>query len=54
MSYNPDTQQTNLLNDLADGVTGLVALDQAVTVLIEWGLIDAEIGGEYIKELGGK
>jgi hypothetical protein len=53
MSYNPDTQQTNLLHDLADGITGTHALDQAVSVLIEWGLIDAEIGGEYIKELGG-
>ena len=51
MSYNPDTQQTNLLHDLADGITGLQALDQAVAVLIEWGLIDADLGAEYIKEI---
>ena len=53
MTYNPDTQQTNLLHDLADGITGWQALDQAVAVLIEWGLIDAEIGGEYINEMKG-
>lgn len=53
MTYNPDTQQSNLLHDLADGITGLQALDQAVAVLIEWGLIDADFGAEYINELGG-
>ena len=53
MSYNPDTQQTNLLHDLADGITGLQALDQTVAVLIEWGLIDADLGAEYINEMKG-
>lgn len=53
MTYNPDTQQTNLLHDLADGITGLHALDQAVAVLIEWGLIDADLGAEYINEMKG-
>ena len=53
MTYNPDTQQTNLLHDLADGIQGLHALDQAVAVLIEWGLIDADLGAEYINEMRG-
>jgi hypothetical protein len=40
MTYNPETQQTNLMHDLADNISGLTALDQAVSVLIEWGLIE--------------
>lgn len=53
MSYNPDTQQSSLLHDLADAITSFQALDQAVSVLIEWGLVDAELGAEYIKEAQG-
>ena len=53
MTYNPDTQQSSLLHDLADNITGLQAFDQAVSVLIEWGLVDADLGAEYVKELGG-
>ena len=44
MSYNPDTQQSSLLHDLADAITSFQALDQAVGVLIEWGLIGAGLG----------
>lgn len=51
MNYNSDTQQQHLLHDLADGITGLEALDQAVAVLIEWGFIDADFGAGYIREL---
>ena len=53
MTYNPDTQQTNLLHDLADGITGLQALDQAVAVLIEWGLIDAYFKQKTTYEMKG-
>jgi hypothetical protein len=53
MSYNPDTQQSSLLHDLADAITSHQALDQAVSVLIEWGLVDAELGAEYINEFKG-
>jgi hypothetical protein len=53
MSYNPETQQSSLLHDLADAITSFQALDQAVSVLIEWGLVEAELGAEYIKEAQG-
>jgi hypothetical protein len=51
MNYEPDTHQHHLLHDLADGIRGLDALDQAVSVLIEWGFIDADFGAGYIREL---
>lgn len=54
MNYNPDTDQTLLMHDLADGIVGVQALDQAFSVLIEWGFIDADLASEYIKELEGK
>jgi hypothetical protein len=47
MSHN----QHQLLHDLADGIGGLQALDQAVAVLVEWNFIDADLAAEYIKEL---
>jgi hypothetical protein len=53
MSYNPDTQQSSLLHDLADAITSPHALDQAVSVLIDWGLVDADLGAEYIREFMG-
>lgn len=53
MTYNPDTQQSSLLHDLADAITSPHAFDQAVSVLIEWGLVDADLGAEYVKELLG-
>ena len=51
MNYDVDLHQHVLLHDLADGIRGLDALDQAVAVLIEWGFIDADLGAEYIKEM---
>ena len=51
MNYDVDLHQHVLMNDLADGVTSFQALDQAVSVLIEWGFIDADFAAEYIKEL---
>ncbi len=54
MNYNPDTQQSSLLHDLADAITAPQALDQAVAVLIEWGFIDADLGAEYIKEFAAE
>lgn len=53
MNYDTDLHQHQLLHDLADGITGLTALDQAVSVLVEWGFIDADLAGEYITELEG-
>ena len=54
MNYDVDLHQHVLVNDLADGIRGLDALDQAVAVLIEWGCIDADFGAEYIKEMQGE
>ena len=51
MNYESDLHQHQLLHDLADGIRGLDALDQAVAVLIEWGFIDADFGAEYIKAI---
>ena len=51
MNYDVDLHQHVLINDLADGIQGLQALDQAVSVLIEWGFIDADFAAEYIKEM---
>jgi hypothetical protein len=51
MTYNPETHQTNLMHDLAEAITSFHALDQAVAVLIEWGLVEADYAAEYIKEL---
>jgi hypothetical protein len=51
MYYETDLHQHQLLHDLADGIAGSQALDQAVSVLIEWGFIDADLGAEYVKEI---
>ena len=53
MNYDIDDHQHLLLHDLADGIVGVQALDQAVSVLVEWGFITAELAGSYIKELEG-
>lgn len=53
MNYDADLHQHQLLHDLADGIQGLQALDQAVSVLIEWGFIDADFGADYINEMKG-
>ena len=51
MNYEADLHQHQLLHDLADTITTPQALDQAVSVLIEWGFIEADFGAEYIKEI---
>ena len=53
MNYDVDLHQHVLINDLADAVTTPQALDQAVSVLIDWGFIDADFGAEYINEMKG-
>ena len=53
MNYETEQHQHQLMHDLADAVTTPHALDQAVSVLIDWGFIDAEFGAEYINELRG-
>ena len=51
MNYEPQLQGHHLLLDLADGINGIDALDQAVSGLIEWGFIDANLAANFIKEL---
>ena len=51
MSYNPDNQSHNLILDLVDNMQGFKDFDNAVSVLIEWGFIDAEVAAKYIREL---
>ena len=51
MNYDIDLHQHLLLHDLTDGIVGVQALDQAVSVLVEWGFIEATLAGEYIREI---
>lgn len=51
MRYMERADQHLLLHDLTDGISGIQALDQAVSVLVEWGFIDADLAGEYIREM---
>ena len=51
MNYDSNTDQHPLMHDLTDGISNLTALDQTVSVLIEWGFIDADFAAEYIREL---
>ncbi len=46
MSYNPDNQSHHLILDLVDNMQSFKDFDNAISVLIEWGLIDAEIGAQ--------
>lgn len=46
MSYNPENQSHHLLMDLVDNMQNFTEFDNAVSVLIEWGLIEAEIGAQ--------
>ena len=46
MSYNPDDQSHHLLMDLVDNMQVFKDFDNAVSVLIEWGLIEADIGAK--------
>jgi hypothetical protein len=50
-NYNPDTQSHHLLMDLADNVDNYAALDSAVAVLVDWGIIYPEIVPVFMKEL---
>jgi hypothetical protein len=50
MNYESELHQRELIQDLAESITTPQALDQAVSVLIEWGFIEAEFAAEYIKE----
>jgi hypothetical protein len=53
MNYEADLHQHQLLHDLVDAITTPQALDQTVSVLIEWGFIEADFGAEYINEIKG-
>ena len=46
MSYNPDNQSHHLMMDLVDNMQNFKEFDNVVCVLIEWGLIDADIGAQ--------
>lgn len=46
MSYNPEEQSHHLLMDLVDHMQGFQDFDNVVSLLIEWGLIDADIGAQ--------
>ena len=44
MAYNPEDQSHHLLMDLIDNMTSFTDFDNAVSVLIEWGLIGEGVG----------
>ena len=46
MLYNPDEQSHHLLMDLVDNMSNFTEFDSVVSLLIEWGLIDADIGAQ--------
>jgi len=46
MAYSPEDQSHHLLMDLVDNMQGFTDFDNAVSVLIEWGLIEADIDGQ--------
>jgi hypothetical protein len=46
MAYDPDNQSHHLILDLVDNMQSFKDFDNAISVLIEWGLIDAEIGAQ--------
>ena len=46
MLYNPDEQSHHLLMDLVDNMENFKEFDSVVSLLIEWGLIDADIGAQ--------
>ena len=46
MLYNPDTQSHHLLMDLVDNMSNFREFDNVVSLLIEWGLIEADIGAQ--------
>jgi hypothetical protein len=46
MAYNPEDQSHHLLMDLVDHMQGFQDFDNVVSLLIEWGLIEADIGAQ--------
>jgi len=44
MAYDSETQSNHLVLDLVDNMTSFTDFDNAVSVLIEWGLISEGIG----------
>ena len=44
MNYNADEQSHHLILDLIDNMNSFTDFDNAVSVLIEWGLIGEGIG----------
>ncbi len=46
MAYDPDNQSHHLVMDLVDHMENFTEFDNVVSLLIEWGLIDADIGAQ--------
>ena len=46
MAYNPDDQSHHLVLDLVDQMADYTEFDNVVSLLIEWGLIEAAIGAQ--------
>jgi hypothetical protein len=46
MAYDPDNQSHHLMMDLVDNMQSFKDFDNAISVLIEWGLIEADIGAQ--------
>ena len=46
MAYDPDDQSHNLVLDLVDQMENFTEFDNVVSLLIEWGLIEADIGAQ--------
>ena len=46
MAYNPDNQSHHLVLDLVDQMEDFTEFDNVVSLLIEWGLIKADIGAQ--------
>jgi hypothetical protein len=46
MAYDPEDQSHHLVMDLVDHMENFTEFDNVVSLLIEWGLIDADIGAQ--------
>jgi hypothetical protein len=46
MAYDPEDQSHHLLLDLVDHMENFTEFDNVVSLLIEWGLIEADIGAQ--------
>ena len=49
MAYNPDNQSHHLIMDLVDHMENFKEFDNVVSLLIEWGLIEADIGAQALE-----